>query len=147
MTDDTHAHSCPGNCRLITLERHGDIEGTLSIVENGILSPIGYDVRRVYYLFDAPSDASRGGHSHRAQSEFLIAVSGSFDVTLDDGNKVVKHTLNRPYKGLLIPPGIWRTLDNFSAGSVCLVLSSGEYEESDYVRDYDEFKILTAPKR
>lgn len=147
MSADIHSISRLTDCREITLERFGDIDGTLAVVENGALSPLGYEVKRVYYLFDAPSMASRGGHSHREQSEFLIAASGSFDVTIDDGTETRTVTLNRPDRGLLITPGIWRTLCNFSSGAVCMVLSSGEYSEADYVRGYDEFLTLTAEKR
>ena len=147
MSINAHTSASTGDCRIVSLERFGDLAGTLSVVENGSASPLGCDVRRVYYLFDVPAQASRGGHSHHEQSEFLVAVSGSFDVTLDDGATQTVHRLNRPDRGLLIKPGIWRTIDNFSAGAVCLVLSSGVYDESDYVRSYDEFMTLSAGKR
>lgn len=147
MSADIHSISRLTDCREITLERFGDIDGTFCCVENGPISPLDYDVKRVYYLFDVPSQASRGGHSHRAQTTLIIAASGSFDVTIDDGTETRTVTLNRPDRGLLITPGIWRTLCNFSSGAVCMVLSSGEYSEADYVRGYDEFMTLTAEKR
>lgn len=110
--------------------------GNLSVIEKDFLP---FPIKRVYYLYDVPSDSFRGGHAHIAQKEFLIAVSGSFDVTLDNGKDKVKITLNKPNKGLLIPTGIWRELENFSSGAICLVLSSGVFLEEDYIRDYQEF--------
>ncbi len=114
-----------------------DGRGNLSVVEKDI---IPFEIKRVYYLYDVPSDSSRGGHAHKELQQFLIALSGSFDVVLDDGTRRRTITLNRPNKGLLIPNGIWRELENFSAGSVCLSLVSEVYEESDYIRDYETFK-------
>jgi len=113
-----------------------DGRGNLSVIEKDFLP---YKIKRVYYLYDVPSDSFRGGHAHKEQLEFLIALSGSFDVTLDNGIEKKKVTLNKPNKGLLIPTGIWRELENFSSGVICLVLSSGEFLEEDYIRDYDEF--------
>ncbi|MBQ0769232.1 MAG: WxcM-like domain-containing protein [Bizionia sp.] len=110
--------------------------GNLSVIEKNILP---YKIARVYYLYDVPSDAHRGGHSHIACNEFLIPISGSFDVVLKDGESRRTVTLNKPNKGLLIVPGIWRELENFSSGAICLVLASHEYEEADYIRDYNEF--------
>ncbi|MFV0572257.1 MAG: sugar 3,4-ketoisomerase [Xanthomarina gelatinilytica] len=110
--------------------------GNLSVIEKDC---IPFSVKRVYYLYDVPSDAYRGGHAHKNLYQFLIALSGSFDVVLDDGNQKTKITLNKPNKGLLIPNGIWRELENFSSGSVCLVLASEEYDESDYIRKYKNF--------
>ena len=112
----------------------------LPVVENGQTLP--FDVKRVYYLYDVPGGGERGGHSHYTCQEFIIAVSGSFDVTIDDGVEQYTHTLNRPYQGLLVVPGIWRTLKNFSSGSVCLALCSHHFDEDDYVRDYDQFKKM-----
>lgn len=114
-----------------------DGRGNLSVIEKDI---IPFEIKRVYYLYDVPSDSSRGGHAHKELQQFLIALSGSFDVVLDDGTQRRTITLNRPNKGLLIPNGIWRELENFSAGSVCLSLVSEVYEESDYIRDYETFK-------
>ena len=113
-----------------------DGRGNLSIIEKDILP---YDIKRVYYLYDVPSDGTRGGHAHKELQQFLIALSGSFDVVLDDGETRRSITLNRPNKGLLIPCGVWRELENFSAGAVCLSLVSAEYDEDDYIRDYKEF--------
>lgn len=116
-----------------------DGRGSLSVIEGDL---IPFAVQRVYYLYDVPSDASRGGHAHRALQQFLIALSGSFDVVLDDGDSRKSFTLNRPYRGLLIPNGIWRELENFSAGAVCLSLVSSPYDEADYIRDYKDFKLF-----
>ena len=113
-----------------------DHRGNLSVIENDI---IPFEIKRVYYVYDIPSGAERGGHSHIDQSEFLIAVSGSFDVVVNDGKKENKITLNKPNVGLLISPGIWRELQNFSSGSVCLVVASEVYIEDDYIRDFNEF--------
>lgn len=121
---------------LIDIPKISDPRGNLSVVEDGFLP---YNVKRVYYLYDVPSDAYRGGHAHKQQQEFLIALSGSFEVILDDGKNKKSVVLNKPNKGLLIPTGIWRELENFSSGSVCLVLSSGRFLESDYIREYANF--------
>lgn len=124
---------------LIEIPRIQDHRGSLAIIENDILP---YPINRVYYLYDVPSDAFRGGHAHKALSQFLIPLSGSFDVILSDGVNRKKITLNKPDKGLLIVPGIWRELENFSAGAVCLVLASDVFDESDYIRDYDAYKLF-----
>lgn len=121
---------------IIDIPKIADTRGNLSVIEG---DTIPFKVKRVYYLYDVPSDAYRGGHAHKEQLEFLIAVSGSFDVILDDGQSKERISLNKPNKGLLIPTGIWRELDNFSSGSVCLVLASDEFEEVDYIRDYENF--------
>lgn len=144
MNGDTHKSSSVNDCRLITLDKHHHENGNLSVVENGRQLP--YDVNRVYYLYDVPGGVERGGHSHRHCHEFILAVSGSFDIEIDDGREKRKVSLNRSNCGLLVVPGIWRVLNNFSSGSVCLVLASDCYDESDYVRDYSEFKQLTANK-
>ena len=111
--------------------------GKLSVVEKNI---IPFDIKRVYYLYDVPSDAYRGGHAHKNLIQFMIPLSGSFEVMVDDGNNKTKIMLNKPHKGLLIPKGIWREMDNFSSGSVCAVLASDYFDEDDYFRDYNEFK-------
>ncbi|NND61641.1 MAG: WxcM-like domain-containing protein [Flavobacteriaceae bacterium] len=113
-----------------------DGRGNLSVVEKDL---IPYDIKRVYYLYDVPSDSIRGGHAHKELKQFLIALSGSFDVVLDDGKDRIVITLNRPYKGLYIPNGLWRELENFSAGAVCLSLVSETYDEADYIRTYDDY--------
>ncbi len=144
MENNSHATSLLEDCRIVTLDRHTHKNGSLSVVENTAEFP--FAVRRVFYLYDIPGDSERGGHSHHEAQEFIISASGSFDVTLSDGHATRRFTLNRPYNALYIPAGIWRTIDNFSSGSVCLVLTSLEYDEADYVREYDEFKQLTAIK-
>lgn len=121
---------------IIQIPKIKDPRGNLSVIENEV---IPFEMKRVYYLYDVPSDSSRGGHSHIQQQEFLIALSGSFDVLLDDGKEKKTITLNKPDKGLLIVEGIWRELNNFSAGSVCLVLSSDIFLEEDYIRGYSDF--------
>ena len=113
-----------------------DGRGNLSVIENDVLP---FKIKRVYYLYDVPSDSNRGGHAHKQLRQFLIALSGSFDVVLDNGKQRRTITLNRPNKGLLIPSGVWRELENFSAGAVCLSLVSEVYQEEDYIRDYDVF--------
>lgn len=125
--------------QIIEIPKIADRRGNLSVIEG---NTIPFDFKRVYYLFDVPSGSKRGGHAHIEQKAFLVALSGSFDVILKDGKNKTKVTLNRPNQGLLIPTGIWRELENFSSGSVCLVLSSGEYKESDYIREYKEFRLF-----
>lgn len=119
------------DCIIIEIPKIADPRGNLAVIEKDVLP---YAIERVYYLYDVPSDAARGGHAHIDQLEFLVALSGSFSVILDDGNEKETIVLNKPNKGLLIPTGIWRELEDFSSGSVCLVLSSGEFLESDYLR-------------
>ena len=111
--------------------------GKLSFIEKDI---IPFDIKRFYYLYDVPSDAYRGGHAHKNLTQFMIPLTGSFEVLVDDGNMRKKIMLNKPNKGLLIPKGIWREMDNFSSGSVCAVLASDYFDEEDYFRNYDEFK-------
>jgi len=124
---------------LLDIPTINDARGNLAVIEKDILP---YPIKRVYYLFDVPSDSFRGGHAHKEQLEFLIALSGSFTVTLDNGRSKKSFLLNKPNKGLLLPTGIWRELEDFSSGAICLVLSSGEFEEDDYIRDYRSFKNL-----
>ncbi len=139
-----HKRSRLEQCRIIELPRHRHENGSLTVVENsgGAL----FQVRRVFYLYDVPGDSERGGHSHHLAQELIVAASGAFDVVLDDGAERRTFTLNRPYKALYIPAGIWRELNNFSSGSVSLVLTSEPYSEEDYVRSYDTFKQLTQDK-
>lgn len=131
-------NSSINDCRIITLDRHhSDRQGDLSVIEN--VKDISFEVKRVYYLYDVPGGAERGGHAHKDLYQLLIAASGSFTVTLDDGKNRRNIILNRPYEALMIVPGIWRELENFSSGSVCLVLASDHYNENDYIRNYDVF--------
>ena len=124
------------NIEIINIPKVEDHRGNLAIIEKDV---VPFEIKRVYYLYDVPSSAQRGGHAHKDQSEFLIALSGSFDVVLNDGKSVEKITLNKPDKGLLIKTNVWRELDNFSSGSVCLVLNSDVFLEEDYIRNFDEF--------
>ncbi|UPQ78544.1 FdtA/QdtA family cupin domain-containing protein [Flavobacterium azooxidireducens] len=124
------------NCELISIPKIPDTRGNLSVIENDL---IPFEIKRVYYLYDVPAGAERGGHAHIEQKEFLIALSGSFDVILNDGQTEKTITLNKPYEGLLITEGIWRELKNFSSGSVCLVLASEVFEEEDYIRVFEDF--------
>lgn len=129
------------DCKLVQLDKHhSDRKGNLSVVEGG--KDVPFEVKRVYYLYDVPGGESRGGHAHKALYQLIVAVSGSFSVTLDDGVDKRTFVLNRPYQGLLVVPGIWRTLDDFSSGAVCMVLASEKYDEMDYVREYEEFLSL-----
>ena len=125
------------DCSMVELDKHHHAKGNISVVENGKTIP--FEIRRTYYLYDIPGGESRGGHAHKDLRQLFVAASGSFTVTLDDGNVKRTFVLNRPYQGLLVVPGIWRTLDDFSSGSVCLVLASRVYEENDYIRDYQDF--------
>ena len=124
------------NCKIVFIPKIVDPRGNLSVIENDV---IPFKIKRVYYLYDVPSGAERGGHSHREQQEFLVALSGSFDVILNDGNLQKTVTLNKPFEGLLITNGIWRELKNFSSGAVCLVIASNVFEEEDYIREFKEF--------
>ena len=127
-----------GSCRLVGLEQHTDERGSVSVVESG--RDVGFPIRRVYYLHDLDAGKARGAHAHRALEQLVIAVHGSFTVTVDDGFHRAAHTLTDPGVGLYVGPGVWRDLTGFSAGAVCLVLASHHYDESDYHRDYDEFR-------
>ncbi len=124
-------------CRLIQLPKRSDPRGNLTYIEARRHVP--FDIRRVYYVYDVPGGESRGGHAHRKLEQVLIAIAGSFDVRLDDGVERRTVTLNRAYQGLYIRTLIWRELENFSSGSVCLVLASEPYDEADYYRDYAQF--------
>jgi dTDP-4-dehydrorhamnose 3,5-epimerase-like enzyme len=127
--------------KIINIPKIEDPRGNLSVIENDVLP---YEIKRVYYLYDVPSGAERGGHSHKEQHEFLVALSGSFDVILNDGKIEKTITLNKPFEGLLITNGIWRELKNFSSGAVCLVVASDVFEEADYIRDFDEFLSISS---
>ena len=126
------------DCTMIELDKHhSDRKGNISVVQNGDTVP--FDVKRVYYIYDVPGGESRGAHADKELSQLIIAASGSFRVTLDDGNVKRSFVLNRPYQGLYVKSGIWRDLDDFSSGAVCLVLASDVYKTEDYIRDYQEF--------
>lgn len=125
------------DCKLLDLPKIHAESGDITAINN--LELILFETKRVYYLYDVPNRADRGAHAHKELSQLVVAVSGSFDIELFDGTDKVKYTLNQPDQGLLIVPGIWRDLNNFSGGGICLVLSSHEYDESDYVRDYQEY--------
>jgi hypothetical protein len=131
--------------RILQLPRITDPRGNLTYLENGRHIP--FDIRRVYYLYDVPGGAERGGHAHRTLQQLLIAISGSFDVLIDTGVHRQRYHLNRSYFGLYLPPMTWRELDNFSSGSVCLVLASAPYDETDYYRDYRTFQADLAERR
>lgn len=133
-------HTTIHDCKLIDLRKISDPRGNLTVIESN--EDIPFDIKRIYYLYDVPGGESRGAHAHKALYQLLIAANGSFSVTLDDGKEKVTHNLKRPYYGLLIVPGIWRDLDDFSSGSVCLCLASEHYESEDYIREYNEFKNL-----
>lgn len=125
------------DCNIIELPKIHDPRGNLTYIEGG--SHIPFDIKRVYYLYDVPGGAERGGHAHKALHQLIIAMSGSFDVVLDDGVAKKRIHLNRSYQGLYVCPMIWREIDNFSSASVCMVLASNAYDEDDYYRDYTEF--------
>ena len=125
------------DCKIIDLPKIHDPRGNLTFIEGG--NHVPFDVRRVYYLYDVPGGAERGGHAHKALRQLIVAMSGSFDVVLDDGRGKKRYHLNRSYHGLYVCPMMWRELDNFSSGSVCMVLASNKYEEDDYYRDYGEY--------
>lgn len=125
------------DCRLLDLPKIHDPRGNLTFVEGG--NHIPFDIQRVYYLYDVPGGADRGAHAHKNLHQFIVAMSGSFDVELDDGVNKRRFHLNRSYFGLYVCPMMWRYLDNFSSGAVCMVLASSRYDEGDYIRDYSEF--------
>lgn len=124
--------------KVIDLKKIVDPRGNLTVVEGR--NDVPFEIRRVYWVYDVPSGESRGGHAHRQCNELLVAASGSFVVTLTDGRVRQTYLLNHPYQALLIEKNIWRTLDDFCAGAVCLVMASEEFDESDYIRDFDEYK-------
>ena len=124
-------------CRIVELPKIHDRRGNLTFIEGRSHFP--FDIQRVYYLYDVPGGSQRGGHAHKALHQLIIAMSGSFDVVLDDGSEKKRFHLNRSYYGLYVCPMIWRELDNFSSGSVCLVLASNRYGEEDYYRDYNDY--------
>ena len=125
------------NCRLIKFPIISDPRGNLSVIEGG--NHIPFEIKRVYYLYDVPGGAERGGHAHKQLEQLIIAMSGSFDVLLDDGKNKRKFHLNRSYYGLYVSPMVWREIDNFSSGSVCMAIVSAPYDEADYFREYKDF--------
>ena len=126
------------NCKILDLTKISDRRGNLTFIEGNVHVP--FDIKRVYYIYDVPGGSDRGAHAHRTLQQLIVAVSGSFDVVLNDGAVTRRFHLNRSFQGLYVCPMMWRTLENFSSGSVCLVLASGKYDESDYFRDYDKFQ-------
>lgn len=133
------------DCRLLQLPKVEDRRGNLTFIEGHRHVP--FDIARVYYLYDVPGGAERGGHAHRGLHQFLIAMSGSFDVRIDDGSRSTRFHLNRSFYGLYLCPMIWREIDNFSSNAVCMVLASQRFDEDDYLRDYDEFARLADEQR
>lgn len=125
------------DCRIVELPRIQDTRGNLSFIESGRHIP--FEMKRVYYLYDVPGGADRGAHAHKKLHQFIVAMSGSFDVVLDDGKQQQRFHLNRSYNGLYVCPMMWRYLDNFSSGAVCMVVASEFYDEADYYRDYNQF--------
>lgn len=143
VTDErSHLREGLTGCRIIDLKRIQDPRGNLTPIEAG--ADVPFTIQRVYWLYDVPGGESRGGHAHRECQELLVAASGSFDVIVDNGIHRERFFLNRSYYGLYVPSNVWRELDNFSSGSVCLVLASAAYDEADYIRDYDEFEATAA---
>jgi hypothetical protein len=139
VTDwNPHPEASGAGCRIVDLPRIADPRGNLTFIEGSVQVP--FDIQRVYYLYDVPGGESRGGHAHRQLQQLLIAASGSFDVLVDNGTETARFHLNRSYYGLYLPSMTWREMGNFSTGSVCLVLASQPYDESDYYRQYDEFR-------
>lgn len=145
MEVNPYLTSSVDNCRIIDLPRHHHANGNLTVVEDN--NPIPFKIRRTFFTYDIPGGEERGGHSHAALYQFIVAISGSFDMTIDDGRCKRTITLNRPYQGLLVTPGIWGSLSNFTSGAVCMVLASEHYDESDYTREYSDFLNLTKNKR
>ncbi|MCX7672533.1 MAG: FdtA/QdtA family cupin domain-containing protein [Thiobacillaceae bacterium] len=128
------------DCRIIELPKITDPRGNLTFVEG--MRHVPFEIKRVYYLYDVPGGADRGAHAHKTLHQFIVAMSGSFDVVLNDGDRQRRFQLNRSYYGLYVCPMMWRYLDNFSSGAVCMVLASSPYDPDDYVRDYQEFLRL-----
>jgi hypothetical protein len=131
LTSDIH------NCNVVEMEKNHNPAGNITIYQNG--DPQPFDVKRIYYLYDVPGGSERGGHAHKQLHQLIVAASGSFDVIIDDGRNKKIIQLNRPYYGLLLVPGIWREIVNFSSGAICLVLASEKYSAEDYLRDYNAF--------
>ena len=133
------------DCKIVDLPKITDLRGNISFIEGG--QHIPFDIKRVYYLYDVPGGSDRGSHAHKNLHQFVVAMSGSFDIVLDDGKEKRKFQLNRSYNGLYVCPMMWRDLGNFSSGAVCMVLASEYYEEADYIRDYQQFLTLANDKK
>jgi len=129
---------------MLTLPINHRDNGNLTAINNG--QEVPFDIQRIYYLYDVPGGLSRGGHAHRDLQQLVVALSGSFDIIMDDGKVKRSFTLSRPYMGLYVPAGLWRELDNFSSGSICMVLASMPYDEADYFRQYDQFLAWKSSK-
>ncbi|TDR23124.1 sugar 3,4-ketoisomerase [Flavobacterium cheniae] len=127
--------------KIVNIPKIEDPRGNLSVIEKEV---VPFEIKRVYYLYDVPAGAERGGHAHKKLQQFLVALSGSFDVILNDGKEEKIVTLNKPFEGLLITNGIWRELKNFSSGAVCLVVASDVFEEADYIRGFEDFLAISA---
>ena len=125
------------DCSIVELPRYENRAGNISIIEN--LKDLPFEVKRIFYIYDIPAGKNRGAHAHKECHQFFVAVSGSFEIEMDDGRNKRTIMLNRPYYGLHLPPGIWAAEKGFSSGTVCLVLASNEYDDQDYLRDYDEY--------
>lgn len=129
-------HTTVNDCKIIDIRKYADTRGYLSVIEGEIDIP--FEIKRIYYLYMVP-EAARGAHAHKELQQLMVATSGSVSVTLDDGKDKKTFVLDKPWKGLLVVPGLWRDLDNFAGGTVCMVLASEKYESEDYIRDYNEF--------
>ena len=129
------------DAKIIQLPKYLDVRGNLSVIEQN--KEIPFAIQRSYWLYDVPGGESRGGHAYRKNKEFIVALSGSFDVVLDDGEDKKVFSLNRAYYGLYVPKGLWREMENFSTNSLALILASEKYDANDYIRDYDEFKSMS----
>lgn len=129
-------HTTINDCKIIDIRKYADTRGYLSVIEGGIDIP--FEIKRIYYLYMVP-EAARGAHAHKELQQLMVATSGSVSVTLDDGRDKKIFVLDKPWKGLIVVPGLWRDLDNFAGGTVCMVLASEKYESEDYIRDYNEF--------
>ena len=132
------------DCSMISLPQNHTMNGNLTAVSNGAEVP--FDIKRVYYLYDVPGGFSRGGHGHKELQQLIVALSGSFDLIVDDGNVKRTFHLSRPNMGVYMPAGLWRELDNFSSGSICFVVASTDYDEGDYFRDYDNYVAWKSSK-
>lgn len=143
--NDSHKTSSLNDCRLITLNKHHHENGNLTVIESDKELP--FDIKRIFYIYDVPGGMERGGHSHKECCQFIVAASGSFSVTLNDGVDSITYNLNRSNIGLYVAPGIWNKLYNFSSGSIVLTITSHDYDPEDYVCDFNEFLERTASKR